>query len=251
MRRIIIITFLFSIITTIGFTQSNHYQRIFYNAFVSGNMEQWRQDMTVLQRQAASNDMDLQYELLIAEYGYIAWSIGTKHKQETRLFLPGALDRLERLYENNPGNSEILALKGAFLGFEMSGALYKAPFLGPRSANYIRAAVKQDSLSPYGWIQAGNAKYYMPSAFGGSKETAIQYYETAAKNFRLMRQNNPYNWRYLNLLIQMAKVYEELGELKKARNIFEEILFEAPVFPWVHDTLYPEFLSRNKLLLKN
>lgn len=214
-------------------------------------MQQWKQDMTILQRQAGYNDMDLQHELLVAEYGYIAWSIGTKQRQETRAFLPGALERLQRLYENSPEDSEILALKGGFLGFEMSGALYKAPFLGPQSARYIREAVEQDSLSPYGWIQAGNAKYYMPSALGGSKETAIQYYETAAENFRLMRESDPYNWRYLNLLVQMAQIYEELGQLEKANSTFEEILFVAPAFRWVRDTLYPEFLSRNKFPTQN
>ncbi|MDD2322833.1 MAG: hypothetical protein PHQ69_04360 [Bacteroidales bacterium] len=244
LKQLIILILLISGMSVGAQKDPLRFRRTIYTSYISGNMEQWKQEINTLQLQAREEVM--QRELLIAEYGYIAWSLGNGRKREAKQYLETASQRLDALFLAYPDDAELLALKGAFLGFEMDGAFYKAPFLGPKSLHFITGSVSADSLAPHGFIQAGNAKYYLPPALGGSKTEALLYYETAEKNYQPLFQENPYDWRYLNLLIQMANVYEALNKINEAEKTYQKIVRLAPSFSWVRDELYPAFIQRTQ-----
>jgi tetratricopeptide (TPR) repeat protein len=51
------------------------------------------------------------------------------------------------------------------------------------------------------------------------------------------------NWFYLNTLVQTAKAYTEIGQLEKAKPIYEKALQKEPALNWVKKELYPELLK--------
>ena len=68
----------------------------------------------------------------------------------------------------------------------------------------------------------------MPSIFGGSKATALDYY---LKTEAIMEKSDNFtqqNWNYLSLLTSIAKTYEVTGRLAMAKLYYEKILKIAP-----------------------
>jgi tetratricopeptide (TPR) repeat protein len=80
----------------------------------------------------------------------------------------------------------------------------------------------------------------MPAIFGGSKTKALQYYNKALELFDHQGpEAKKNNWNYLNLLVLAGQIQNELGEVEKAVDHFEEALRIESDFTWVKDELLP------------
>ncbi len=95
-----------------------------------------------------------------------------------------------------------------------------------------------------GYVQQGNAQFYMPPVFGGSKTEAIAKFKTATE---LMTQNGSSvenDWNYLSLLVLIAQSYEEMEKWEQAKKYYNRALAVEPDFMWVKNELLPGLIKK-------
>ena len=214
-----------------------------YNAYINDKMEDWKKVIDEME----SNKMptiDFLYELVNYQYGYIGYCMGIDENSEAKKYLKLAEQNLEILEEKNFSPSEINAYKSAFYGFKIGLSPIKAPILGPKSINSSKLAIEQDDKNPMGYIQYGNAQFYMPPAFGGSKEEALQYFTNALQLMEKNENQLANDWNYLSLLALIGQSYEETEQFEKARIFYEKALEFEPRFLWVKNELYPQLIKK-------
>ena len=214
----------------------------FYRAYVNGEMAQWPGWIDQLETEYRSSDdpQDL-YDLLIAYYGYVAYLIGVDRHDTATRFLEEGRSYLDELDDYPSYRSYTESLRGAFLAYEIGMNRSKAIWLGPRSMKHINRAVELDPRNPIAWMEKGNAEYHMPRIFGGSYEKAASYFRKAIRLFEQSPESLRCNWRYLNALAWLAQSYDKSGQVKKARQVYGELLCLEPDFDWVKKDLLPAF----------
>ena len=107
----------------------------------------------------------------------------------------------------------------------------------------IDLAIKYDPESPQGWIERGNALFYMPKAFGGSKEEALLAFNKAKQFMEKEPESLHHNWIYLNVLMILGQSYEKTDNLEMAKITYDKLLKIEPNFSYVRDELYPAFMQ--------
>lgn len=185
-----------------------------------------------------------EFELLNYEYGYIAWCVGNKKKDEANLYLKRGKERVNKLEKYKKNSYLIHAYKSAFYGYEIGMNRVKAPFLGPKSMKGAKRSVDVNINNYFGYIQLGNIEYYMPSIFGGSKEKALEHYLSAKKI--MDKKDNKNDWNYLNLIAIIGITYQELGDYNKAETYYKLALKIEPGFKLVSRELYPKLNKTKK-----
>jgi tetratricopeptide (TPR) repeat protein len=214
-----------------------------YSAYVTGNMTKWK---NIIDRMDKVRNRDDKYllELTNYQYGYIAWCIGNKNSDEARKYLELA-DKNLSILGKEPGNLSLVnSYKAAFYGYRIGLNRLLAPFLGPKSIECAKLAIKLDDENPLAFVQYGNIQFYMPQVFGGSKKEALEYYLKALK---LMEADEEYlndNWNYLSLLTVIAQSYSYLDDFQSSLSYLEKILEIEPAFAYVKDELYPGVLKK-------
>ncbi len=216
-----------------------------YKAYISNNMQQWKKVIDVMHNQPVKNNAYM-LELLNYQYGYIAWCIGNKKVKEASEYIKKGDKYMEVLEKSNYKLSVVNAYKSAFYGYKIGLSKLKAPVLGPKSVECAKLSIKQDANNPFGYIQYGNALYYMPSFIGGSKDVALENYLKAEKLMDNNKDELMNDWNYLNLLTVIANVYVEKGDKHKAKSYYDKILKAEPNYLWVKNELYPQLLKENK-----
>lgn len=216
-----------------------------YSAYVSNRMDNWK---NVIDRMEAveSKSNSVLFELLNYQYGYIGYCLGFGKEKEARRYLSLAEKNLGILEKAGYKIPVLYAYRSAFFAFRISLSAISAPFNGPKSLDYAKRSVESDPKNYFGYIQLGNAYFYMPAAFGGSKKTAFENFSKA----RNLMENNPSltkgNWNYLSLLVTIAQSHAYLEEYEKAKSEYENILKIEPGFLYVKDDLYPKLLEKMK-----
>ena len=92
----------------------------------------------------------------------------------------------------------------------------------------------------------GNAYFYMPPAFGGSKKIAFENFNKARNLMEKDLSLTKRNWNYLSLLVTIAQSHTYLREYEKAKAVYENIMKLEPGFLYVKNDLYPELLVKMK-----
>ena len=221
------------------------YKSDIYNAYISNNMGKWKNTIDEMNRQQnKTNEFIL--ELLNYQYGYIGWCIGNKKNKLAEQYIELGQMNIQILEKNNYKISMVNSYKSAFYGFRIGLNKFQAPFIGPKSVECSKLAIKQDDKNPYGYIQFGNSEYYMPAMFGGSKKVALEYYEKALKIMEANPEQAKEDWNYLSLLTIIAQAYTEIKNYKSAKQIYEKTLKLEPDFLWVKNELYPDLLKKIK-----
>jgi hypothetical protein len=100
---------------------------------------------------------------------------------------------------------------GYCLGFDKKEEAKKYLSIALKNIDCARTALKIDPEYYFAYIQNGNMKFYMPSALGGSKKEALEYY---------------------------------LKDYASAQNVYENILKLESGFLYVKDDLYPKLLRK-------
>ena len=218
------------------------YKTAIYDAYISNKMNSWKSIIDKMQHEPNKTDPAL-LELINYQYGYIGWCIGNNEKKQAKVYLKLAEDNLAILEKKSFNPSYIQGYKSAFYGFSIGLNKLKAPFNGPKSVDAAKLAM-QDASNPFGFIQYGNAQFYMPPVFGGSKTEAVAYFKKAQAIMEKDPQYANNNWNYLSLLVIMADAYTEMKEYDKADEYYKQILTIEPKFLWVKDELYPNFKNK-------
>ncbi len=228
--------------------QKVDFERVFYEAYISGHMADWVAGMKQLEADVTAFRVeDGLFELTLAHYGYIGYCIGNDRKKEARQYLKQGAEYLSLFMEKFPNRPEAYAFKSGFYGFEMGLAGYKALVLGPRSVAALNNAAALDSSNVYYLVEKGNQMFYMPAFIGGDKQVALHFYSRAVERMEGEKSFGKKNWYYLNILVVLAQSYEATGQIKEALGVFKKILAFEPEFQWVRDELFPDFLARHQL----
>lgn len=216
--------------------------QILYQSYITEKMDNWYDAMNGIEGFA---DEDLLYQKVIAQYGYIGYLFGINQKKEIREIIGSAQDNIDTLLSKNNQSAELIALKSAFMAFDMITHIYKIPIIGPKALSYINLAVQLDENEPMGWIMYASKEYYSPTMFGGSKQNAFDAYEKAIK---LFEENNTAlnNWQYLNSIAITGTWYYEQKQYEKAKEFYKKALNIEPEFSWVKKTLLPQVEEKLK-----
>ncbi len=221
------------------------YKTDIYNAYISNNMNLWKKTIDEMNLQKPKSS-DLRLELLNYQFGYIAWCIGNDKNDIAESYIEQGDINILILEKSSNNISLINSYKSAFYGYRIGLNKLKAPFIGPKSVECAKLAIKQDANNPYGYIQYANSQFYTPPVFGGSKKVALEYYKRAESLMAKNPEKIKNDWNYLSLLSMIAKAYTEIGEYENAKVYYAKTLKIEPNFLWVKNELYPNLLQKIK-----
>jgi tetratricopeptide (TPR) repeat protein len=219
------------------------YRSDVYEAYIHNNMQLWKGAIDKMNK-ADNKDTAFLVELLNYQYGYIAWCIGNSRNEEAKIYLDIAEKNIMLLPGNNHYQSIANSYKSAFYGYRIGLNRLLAAFIGGKSSDCAKLAMKLDAENPYGYIQYANIEFYMPSVFGGSKAEALKYYLRAKELMENNKADLSENWNYLNLLTVIAQTYSYTKDYKSSKLVLEKILTIEPGFTWVKNELYPDVLKK-------
>lgn len=214
-----------------------------YSAYINNRMDLWK---NVIDRMQGSNikENEILLELVNYQYGFIGYCLGFNREKEARKYLLLAEDNLTKLEKAGFRIPVLNAYRSAFYAFKISLNTLSAPFNGPKSLNYAKKSVESDINNYFGYTQLGNAYFYMPAAFGGSKKIAFENFTRARSLMEKEPSLTTGNWNYLSLLVTIAQSHAYLEEYEKAKAEYENILRIEPGFLYVKDDLYPKLLAK-------
>lgn len=214
-----------------------------YNAFISNDMTSWGKVIDEMQLQKNTSN-EFKFELINYQYGYVAWCIGVKNDDLAEKYLALAEENLESLENAKYNLSMVNAYKSAFYGYRIGLNVLKAPFLGLKSLDYAKLAIQINAQNPFGYIQYGNAQFYMPAMFGGSKTVALEYFRKAESLMELDKVGIKEDWNYLSILTLITQSLIATNKYDEAKVYFQKIFKVEPNYLWVKNELYPNYLEK-------
>jgi tetratricopeptide (TPR) repeat protein len=216
-----------------------------YSAYIGNRMDDWK---IVIDRMEASGTKNNEFliELINYQYGYIGYCIGAGKEKEAQRYLALAEKNVTVLEKASYKIPLLYAYRSAFYGYRISFNKLSAPVNGAKSLSNAKKSIELDSENYFGYVQIGNAYFYMPQAFGGSKRTAFENYDKARKLMEKDLSLTRGNWNYLSLLVTIAQSHTYLKEFEKAKAEYENILKIEPGFGYVKNELYPDLLAKMK-----
>ncbi len=242
MKKILLVPVLFAFVLT---TEGTDIRSEIYNAYISNRMDLWKNAIDRLDALKGKSDEQV-LELLNFQYGYIGYCLGFDKKEEARKYFSKALLNIDILDAKSYKPSVISAYKSAFFGYRISFNKLSAPVNGIKSVDMAKLAIEQDKTNYLGYVQYGNAQFYMPSAFGGSKKEALKYFLIARSILEKDPDSLKSDWNYMSLLILIGQAYSYLDDMEASKSIYEYILKIEPGFKYVRDDLYPKLVERMK-----
>jgi tetratricopeptide (TPR) repeat protein len=218
-----------------------------YRAFVSGEMDQWKEAMEDMEvTWERTGDYEDLYLLVESQYGYIAWLIAEKEKRLAREFVKQAEDHLERMLRYDDNWARAHAMLGAIYGFKIGLDPYKAVVFGTRSFDENNRAFELAPDDPQVWMEKANIELYKPTIFGDNSLEAMKMYQKAVQLYERDPMLLKGNWLYLNALIGLASAAIEAEKFDVANATYRKILKIEPGFKWIRDEVYPEFRAKYK-----
>jgi len=219
----------------------SYYQCAFYDSYKSGSMAPWPALIDEMGK-VNSTDLEWQTEIVKAIYGLVGYQIGQGQKEEARKYIDKADNYLDKLLDKYPRNAKLHSLSGAFYGFKISLAVYKAPFLGPKSLSHIDKAIELDPNEPMGYIEKGNSLMYRPAAFGGDKVEGLKLYRNA---LLLMdsKVNGKCDWQKMLLRTFIVKGLYETNQKVEAKAFVKEMEKEYGSLDWIKKFVGLKYIS--------
>lgn len=214
-----------------------------YQAFVYDRMDDW--ESVISEQKSLRNSLsDAQLgELINFYYGFSGWLMEEGPEKKAKQYIEEADEIIDELLAKYPRESDWYAFKAAFYAYKLNINPIKAPFLGGKSMDNIDLALKYGPEKSQAWIERGNALFYMPKAFGGSKEEALVAYKKAVSILEKDPEALQHNWIYLNVLMILGQSYEKTGHMEEAKSTYEKLLRIEPDFSIMKNELYPAFLK--------
>ena len=210
-----------------------HYQCAFFETYKVGNMAAWPALISEMEL-VKSGNLAWKTEILKAIYGLVGYQLGAKHKDQAKIYVDKADDLLDDLLDDYPNNAQLHGLDGAFYGYKIALAFYKAPYYGPKSMYHIDKSISLDPKEPTGYIEKGNSLLYRPAAFGGDKLEALVYYRKALKLMEA-KNKNQCNWQHLLLRAFILKTLYETNQVDEANAFMTDMKKDYGSMEWIRE----------------
>jgi tetratricopeptide (TPR) repeat protein len=169
--------------------------------------------------------------------------VGTGRKNEAKQWMDKMQANMDYLEKRQYEPASIEAYKAAMIGFRVGLNRLQAPFIGPKSVEYAKNAMKADPQNPMGFLQYANILHFTPGLFGGSEVEAMKHYLLALRKMEQKMSFYHENWNYLSLLAAIATAYYEYNQREKAIEYLRKALQVEPDFQWVKKELLPKYLK--------
>jgi len=218
-----------------------YYQCAFFESYRAGSMVPWPGLIAEMEK-AKSTDLEWQIEIVKAMYGLVGFQIGAKKKDLAKVYVNKADVYLDKLLKEYPNNAQIHSLAGAFYGYKISFAFYKAPFFGPKSLYHIGKSIELDSKEPMGYIEKGNSLLYRPAALGGDKNEALGLYRKALKLMET-RNEQKCNWQQMLLRAFILKTLYETNQTAEANAFILEMQKDYGSMDWIKQFVGANFMD--------
>ncbi|MEX2428997.1 MAG: hypothetical protein WD577_12195 [Bacteroidales bacterium] len=240
-----LVLYLLLLVLIPGFSQG--FEERIYEAYISGEMADWQRAMDEMEQVwESTGSHELLYDLVVAQYGYIAWLISQEKDKEAREYVAQAEEYLDILLEPSPGNARAHALLGAVYGYKIGLNAYKAVVFGKKSFSENNLAFELDPDDPQVWMEKGNIEFYKPAIFGSSSVEAAKIYRKSVELYEADREGLKHNWLYLNALRSLADACIASEMYREANEVYLKMLQVEPRLKWMKEEVYPEFLKRYK-----
>jgi len=207
------------------------YQCAFFESYRAGNMAPWPGLIDEMAK-VKSADIAWQTEIIKAMYGLVGYQIGLNDKEMARTYVDKADAYLSKLLEAYPNNAQLHSLAGAFYGYKIALAFYKAPFLGPKSMYHIDKSIELDPAEPMGYIEKGNSLQYRPAIFGGDKQEALKFYRKALTLIEA-RHDLKCNWQQMLLRAFILKNLYETNQAAEAETFLVKMQKDYGSLVWI------------------
>jgi len=246
-RLLLVLVLVFSSLA--GMAQDIYmYRSRIYDSYARGEMGGWRTAIEEMEKEYEGTGSEaLLHELVLSQYGFIGYCLKEDMKKEASYHLERAVNNLEILKGRRPGSAELMALEGAFMGYEMGIHKLKAMVLGPKAKEKIDSAVEKDPNTIRTLLEKANQLNFSPKIVGGNREEAVEYYKKVISLIEADTRNLSKNWIYVNTVVVLAFAYEELGNNSYACALYEKLIEYDENITWVKDDLYSDCSDNSEL----
>jgi len=239
MKSIAILLLLFTLIPPARGQDSNDFNLRLYHSYINDEMHLWKGIIKEMnQEYELSKDQALLYDLCFASYGYIGYLITEEGNKTAKEEIKVAEKRSEELSEILNDRHDVMALRGALLGYRIVLSKFSSLYLGPRILKYLNTAYESADTCFNCNLEMGSRYFYTPKFLGGSKSEAVLYYEKAVELLEKSTLKTERNWLYINAVLMLANAYKETGREDLACKLYKELLEYEPDADWVRTRLY-------------
>lgn len=210
-----------------------YYQCTFFETYRLGKMASWPGLIAEMEK-VKSNDLAWQTEMIKAMYGFVGYQLGAKKKDLARVYVNKGDVYIEKLLKAHPKNARLHSFSGAFYGYKIALAFYKAPVYGPKSMYHIEKSIELDPAEPSGYIEKANSLMYRPVAFGGDKKAALAYYQKALK----LMENQTFqkcDWQQMLLRAFILKSLYETNQTSEANTFMKKMKDDYGSLEWIRE----------------
>lgn len=219
-----------------------YYQCAFFESYRAGNMAPWPELIDEMTK-VKSADIVWQTEMVKAMYGLVGYEFGLHDKEVARTYVNKADVYLDNLLEKYPNNAQLHSLAGAFYGYKIALAFYKAPFLGPKSMYHVDKSIELDPAEPMGYIEKGNSLQYRPAIFGGDKIEALKFYRKALALIEA-KNDSKCDWQHMLLRAFILKNLYETNQTAEAEAFLVAMQKDYGSMVWIKKFVGAEFMDR-------
>ena len=239
LRILSVVLLIFTALQMLPAQEQYDFTQRLYGSYVNDEMHRWEGIIEEMDRKYESNrDASLLYELCFAWYGYIGYLLNEEHNKVAKQELKEALERSEELESLYPERPDVLALRGAYVGYRIVLSKFSALYLSSKALKYINAAYESSETCYNCNSVAGSRYFYVPKLLGGSKEKAVPYYEKAVELLEQSSLKTGRSWLYINEVLMLANAYKDTGHPERACELYEQVLEYEPNAQWIRDRLY-------------
>jgi tetratricopeptide (TPR) repeat protein len=211
-----------------------------YRAYTIAKISLWDDAISLAEEcYSQSGALTDLHDLIIAQYGYIAFCIGERLNDKGKLMLKSAYLNLDKLGVICEDQAEILALKASLIAYEMNFYPLKMMKLGARAIDFTNRAYESDPENLMALSCKANQLNFTPKLFGGSPKDAIPIYKKIIKLYETHSGDTEENWRYISTQVTLAATYEDMKMYNEACELYEQIISFDSNINWINNSLYP------------
>ena len=242
------ISILIILLSSITLMQANNidYKATAFNLYINGKMPQGDGLINKMSKDPEWQTHDRQLETLTYYYGLVGHLLDKKRKDDAGRVLTKALELANKMYKQTPDDALLLGLMANLTGYQIALSPIKATTLAKGMMTKAKKSIALNPNDPYVNILYSNILFYMPSMFGGNKDSALAGYQKARKH---METHNGYiknNWMYIQLLTTIGLVEEKNENYVAAQKMYQKVLQLQPNYGHVKNIVYPRLMEKMK-----